>query len=139
MAGARHLQLGHDDTGDSAHESDREVDLADQEHEDDADADHRDAGHLSDQFREVDGGEEDVRLRGEEDRDSDDPDDHRQAADVAGLERLPARAKNAAETVRPDRGGPDLRRSRGAHAAALAGLPTVIASTISCWFVLLFS
>src|SRR6266542_2366252 len=118
MAGARHLQLGHDDTGDSAHESDREVDLADQ-------------------VREVDGGEEDVRLRGEEDRDPDDPDDHREAADVAGLERLPAGTDDAAEAVRADCGGPDLRRSGSAHAAA--GLPRVMASTISCSLVSLFS
>src|SRR6266540_3652618 len=137
MAGARHLQLGYDDTGDSAHESDREVDLADQEHEDDADADHRNACHLSDQVREVDGGEEDVRLRGEEDRDPDDPDDHREAADVAGLERLPAGTDDAAEAVRADCGGPDLRRSGSAHAAA--GLPRVMASTISCSLVSLFS
>ena len=83
VAGPRLLVIGDGDAREAAEKADREVDLADQQHEHDSDRDHRRAGHLPDQVLEVDGGKEDARLRAEEERDRDDSDDHRQAADVA--------------------------------------------------------
>ena len=140
MARAGELELCDGDARKPADVADRKVDLADQEHEHDADGDHRDPGHLPDQVREVDRGEEDVRLRREEDRDRDDPDDHRQAADVAALQRVPAPADDGAEALILGGGDLDFCRRRRAHAASLvAGFPEVIACTISCAFVLSFS
>jgi hypothetical protein len=137
VARAGELELGDGDAGDAAHVPDREVDLADEEHEDDTDGDHRDAGHLPDQVREVDCGEEDVRLRREEERDRDDPDDHGQAAHVAALQRVPATPHHRAEALVLRGRDLDFCRRRRAHAASVAsGLPTVIAWTISCAFVL---
>ena len=92
VAGARLHELGDGDARETAHEADREVDLADQEDEDDAERDHGRACHLSDQVLEVDRAEEEARLRLEEERDRNDPDDHRQAADVARLDCVPAGA-----------------------------------------------
>ena len=94
---ARQLQLGNDDARDAADVADREVDLADQEHEDDADRDDGHARHLLDQVREVDRAEEDAGLRGEEDGDRDQADDHRQAADFTCPERVPAGPQDPAE------------------------------------------
>ena len=93
MARAGQLELGHRDAREPAQVADGEIDLADQQHEDDADRDHGHAGHLADQVHEVDRGEEVRRLVCEERGDRDDPDDHRQAADVAALQGLPARAQ----------------------------------------------
>ena len=132
VARAGQLELGHRDARETAQVADGEIDLADQQHEDDADRDHRHPGHLADQVHEVDRGEEDRRLRREVRGDRDDPDDHRQAADVAALQGLPARPQYGAEAVAGG-GGLDLCRRGGAHdAAGSVAVPAVIACTISC-------
>src|SRR6185436_21039689 len=98
---------------------------------------------LSDQILEVDRAEEDARLRGEEERDRDDPDDHRQASDVARLDRVPPGAEDRADAVLVFGGSRDLGRRGRAHATTSVssggGAPNVMASTISCSFVLLRS
>ena len=81
VAGPRLLEIGDGHAPEPADKADREVDLADQEHKDDADRDYGHAGHLPDQVLKVDGAEEDARLRVEEERDCDDPDEHRQGQD----------------------------------------------------------
>src|SRR5256885_2533010 len=92
VAGPRLLEIGDGHAPEPADKADREVDLADQEYEDDPDRDHGHAGHLSNQVLEVDGAEEEARLRVEEERDRDDSDDHRQAAYVARPDSRPAGA-----------------------------------------------
>ena len=130
---ARNLQLGDEDSREAADVADGKVDLADQQDEDDADGDHGHAGHLPDQVREVDRAEEDAGLRAEVGGDRDDPDDHRQAADVPRLERVPAVADDRAERLLLYRGNTNLCRGRFAHAAFVsASAPNVIAWTISC-------
>ena len=152
MAGPSELQLGDDDAGNAAGKADREVDLSDQEHEDHADRDHDHGGRLLDQVLEVGRREEEAVLEvqesrsglvREEDRDRDDPDDHRQAADIPRSDRVPAGAKDRGDAVLVLGGGLDLGRRRRAHAltstSSGAGAPKVIASTISCWVDFSFS
>src|SRR6476660_7766390 len=102
-----------------------------------------DAGHLLKQVLEVDCAEKDVRARVEEDRDRDDSDEHRQAADVARPDRPPAGAKNRRDAVLVFGGGLDIGRCGRAHVTTSvssgAGAPKVIASTTSRSLVLLFS
>ena len=98
-----------DDPAHAADVADREVDLAEQEDEDDAEADRRDPGHLDDEVDDVAGVVEVAVLRLEEDRDQDEREDDRQAADVSGTHSAPARGDRAAE--RPGRLH-ELRRCR---------------------------